>query len=418
MWMMGCNDDGKICLPTNNDSFNSGRKFRPLIPRPPPPNPGPNSPDHDGHHNHTHHHGRLNHSHGLGIQDPGHGFFPLNHHHLVPMAEQSKREFHTAHQVVVSSRWNPTPEQLRTLEDLYRHGTRTPSADQIQQITSQLRRYGKIEGKNVFYWFQNHKARERQKRRRQMESFGLAEDENGYLSNHRESGNAECKESGGSRKTVSDDDVQRANNNNIPTTINNNDNVNNSYNWGCAEGSNIDRGGKSAMAAEAAAVVGGGGGGSASGSSSAAAAAAEAVKTTSTSSASSTAVVTSLWMKLNESSELLLPYPNMAIPYDDEAFVLAKNATCPRRLAQLPTTATVNDLSVATPLPSAPLRPLPFPNQDFQTLQLFPLRSEADDYDEGYDKGMERGVDFAGGCHVGEEDHLRLQFYEFLPMKN
>ncbi|KAL6001531.1 WUSCHEL-related homeobox 1 [Asimina triloba] len=69
----------------------------------------------------------------------------------------------------VSSRWNPTPEQLRTLEDLYRRGTRTPNAEQIQYITAQLRRYGKIEGKNVFYWFQNHKARERQKRKRRIE---------------------------------------------------------------------------------------------------------------------------------------------------------------------------------------------------------------------------------------------------------
>lgn len=85
------------------------------------------------------------------------------------VAEQNKKEFNTP-PVVVSSRWNPTPEQLRVLEELYRRGTRTPSADQIQHITSQLRRYGKIEGKNVFYWFQNHKARERQKRRRQMES--------------------------------------------------------------------------------------------------------------------------------------------------------------------------------------------------------------------------------------------------------
>lgn len=92
--------------------------------------------------------------------------------HIVGMmtSEQSKRQFNPQHQVVVSSRWNPTPEQLRTLEELYRRGTRTPSADQIQHITAQLRRYGKIEGKNVFYWFQNHKARERQKRRRQMES--------------------------------------------------------------------------------------------------------------------------------------------------------------------------------------------------------------------------------------------------------
>ncbi|KAK3022629.1 hypothetical protein RJ639_046608, partial [Escallonia herrerae] len=89
------------------------------------------------------------------------------------VAEQSKRDQFNAQQVVVSSRWNPTSEQLKTLEELYRMGTRTPSAEQIQQITAQLRRYGKIEGKNVFYWFQNHKARERQKRRRQLESPSL-----------------------------------------------------------------------------------------------------------------------------------------------------------------------------------------------------------------------------------------------------
>jgi len=88
---------------------------------------------------------------------------------LASVADQGKREFNPP-PVVVSSRWNPTPEQLRALEELYRRGTRTPSAEQIQQITAQLRRFGKIEGKNVFYWFQNHKARERQKRRRQMES--------------------------------------------------------------------------------------------------------------------------------------------------------------------------------------------------------------------------------------------------------
>lgn len=86
------------------------------------------------------------------------------------VGDQSKRELSNGAPVVVSSRWNPTPEQLRVLEELYRRGTRTPSAEQIQHITAQLRRYGKIEGKNVFYWFQNHKARERQKRRRQMES--------------------------------------------------------------------------------------------------------------------------------------------------------------------------------------------------------------------------------------------------------
>ncbi|XVE59166.1 hypothetical protein DITRI_Ditri05aG0023800 [Diplodiscus trichospermus] len=67
-----------------------------------------------------------------------------------------------------SSRWCPTPEQLMILEGMYRSGIRTPNASQIQKITSQLSLYGKIEGKNVFYWFQNHKARDRQKLRRKL----------------------------------------------------------------------------------------------------------------------------------------------------------------------------------------------------------------------------------------------------------
>ncbi|XWS45543.1 hypothetical protein CRYUN_Cryun15aG0145500 [Craigia yunnanensis] len=65
-----------------------------------------------------------------------------------------------------STRWTPTTDQIRILKDLYyNNGVRSPSADQIQRISTRLRQYGKIEGKNVFYWFQNHKARERQKKR-------------------------------------------------------------------------------------------------------------------------------------------------------------------------------------------------------------------------------------------------------------
>ncbi|XP_076944230.1 WUSCHEL-related homeobox 4-like [Bidens hawaiensis] len=64
------------------------------------------------------------------------------------------------------TRWNPTQKQIGILEIFYREGMRTPNAQQIEQITSQLSKYGKIEGKNVFYWFQNHKARERQKQKR------------------------------------------------------------------------------------------------------------------------------------------------------------------------------------------------------------------------------------------------------------
>lgn len=57
-------------------------------------------------------------------------------------------------------------EQVKLLTDLFKAGLRTPSTDQIQKISTELSFYGKIESKNVFYWFQNHKARERQKRRR------------------------------------------------------------------------------------------------------------------------------------------------------------------------------------------------------------------------------------------------------------
>ncbi|RVW17403.1 WUSCHEL-related homeobox 1 [Vitis vinifera] len=148
-------------------SFYHHRKLRPLIPRPATSTNGTATTTSSC----------LSRIHGTDL-------FGLNHH----LEQSNIREFNTT-PVIVSSRWNPTPEQLRTLEELYRRGTRTPSAEQIQHITAQLRRYGKIEGKNVFYWFQNHKARERQKRRRQLEP-----DEQ-----NRDVESTERKESGGSR---------------------------------------------------------------------------------------------------------------------------------------------------------------------------------------------------------------------------
>lgn len=66
------------------------------------------------------------------------------------------------------TRWSPTPEQLMFLEEMYRKGLRNPNATQIQSITSHLSSFGKIEGKNVFYWFQNHKARDRQKLKKKL----------------------------------------------------------------------------------------------------------------------------------------------------------------------------------------------------------------------------------------------------------
>ncbi|KAK2436047.1 WUSCHEL-related homeobox [Trifolium repens] len=70
-----------------------------------------------------------------------------------------------------SSRWNPTKEQISMLENMYKQGIKTPSAEEIQQITARLRVYGHIEGKNVFYWFQNHKARQRQKQKQENMAY-------------------------------------------------------------------------------------------------------------------------------------------------------------------------------------------------------------------------------------------------------
>ncbi|XP_019179494.1 PREDICTED: WUSCHEL-related homeobox 3-like [Ipomoea nil] len=65
-------------------------------------------------------------------------------------------------------RWSPTPEQLMVLQELYRKGLRNPNSSQVRTITAHLSLYGKVEGKNVFYWFQNHKARDRQKLRKAL----------------------------------------------------------------------------------------------------------------------------------------------------------------------------------------------------------------------------------------------------------
>ncbi|XP_024008066.1 WUSCHEL-related homeobox 6 [Eutrema salsugineum] len=78
----------------------------------------------------------------------------------------SVREPNKEREKYMQSRWNPTPEQMMVLEEVYSSGTRTPTTQQIQEIASKLQKYGRIEGKNVFYWFQNHKSRERLKRRR------------------------------------------------------------------------------------------------------------------------------------------------------------------------------------------------------------------------------------------------------------
>ncbi|PRQ22184.1 putative transcription factor Homobox-WOX family [Rosa chinensis] len=64
---------------------------------------------------------------------------------------------------LTNNRWAPTPPQLRILKGLYYDkGFKYPTPEQIQEICLHLKQYGQIEDKNVFFWFQNLKARERQ----------------------------------------------------------------------------------------------------------------------------------------------------------------------------------------------------------------------------------------------------------------
>ncbi|KAI3886377.1 hypothetical protein MKW92_039699 [Papaver armeniacum] len=71
-----------------------------------------------------------------------------------------------------SSRWKTSKEQIDMLEGFYKAGIKTPSAAEIQDMTSKLRVYGDVEGNNVFYWFQNHKARQKQRQVRHAYDYG------------------------------------------------------------------------------------------------------------------------------------------------------------------------------------------------------------------------------------------------------
>ncbi|XP_031493304.1 WUSCHEL-related homeobox 1-like isoform X2 [Nymphaea colorata] len=157
MGTMECGDTA-TSFNTTPDSCQTPRGLRPFIHRPQYP------PSHVVHPSHPSS-SSLSSTPTTTTKD----ILPLN---FFPTGKEQRRK-DADPQSTVSSRWSPTAEQLRWLEDLYRRGIRTPTAEQIQYITAQLRRFGKIEGKNVFYWFQNHKARERQKRRRRSEAAAL-----------------------------------------------------------------------------------------------------------------------------------------------------------------------------------------------------------------------------------------------------
>ncbi|CAH2051378.1 unnamed protein product [Thlaspi arvense] len=112
---------------------------------------------------------------------------PQHHHHHQADQESGNNNKsgsggYTCRQT--STRWTPTTEQIRILKELYyNNGVRSPTADQIQKISAMLRQHGKIEGKNVFYWFQNHKARNLNHASSGTEC-GAVNASNGYMSSH------------------------------------------------------------------------------------------------------------------------------------------------------------------------------------------------------------------------------------------
>ncbi|CAO2195295.1 unnamed protein product [Urochloa humidicola] len=91
---------------------------------------------------------------------------------------------------VKCGRWNPTAEQVKVLTELFRAGLRTPSTEQIQRISTHLSAYGKVESKNVFYWFQNHKARERHHHKKRRRGASSPDSGSGSGSNEDDAGRA------------------------------------------------------------------------------------------------------------------------------------------------------------------------------------------------------------------------------------
>ncbi|KAI3928283.1 hypothetical protein MKW98_023884 [Papaver atlanticum] len=71
--------------------------------------------------------------------------------------------------------WSPSPEQIRILEMLYNGGLRSPTVQQIEQITSQLIQYGKVELTDVCIWFKTREDQERWEKQLSMEGLKIAE---------------------------------------------------------------------------------------------------------------------------------------------------------------------------------------------------------------------------------------------------
>src|SRR6516165_7679659 len=62
----------------------------------------------------------------------------------------------------VATRWKPEEAQLRILEEVFRNNVgHSPSTAQILLLTTQLQQYGEVEARNIFFWFENRRRKER-----------------------------------------------------------------------------------------------------------------------------------------------------------------------------------------------------------------------------------------------------------------
>ena len=66
----------------------------------------------------------------------------------------------------VSRRWKPNENQKRILHSIFMSGVRNPPVDQVHRIAAELRRHGAVEGKNVYFWFQNAAQKDKLEKQR------------------------------------------------------------------------------------------------------------------------------------------------------------------------------------------------------------------------------------------------------------
>ena len=82
-------------------------------------------------------------------------------HNYVPEKERERTV------PVAKTRWHPKPDQIQILEAIVNSGMVNPPREEIKRIRGQLEEFGHVEDVNVFYWFQNRKARVKRKRQLQ-----------------------------------------------------------------------------------------------------------------------------------------------------------------------------------------------------------------------------------------------------------